>query len=222
MNKPKLNEIVASVERELATVYAFAPVAAATDHLIQRDDIHKTLGDTAKEQPEWHARGGVWLSGDESDLFIGIHIDDAVTEHLTEHCPLTRLASHNLDAFCVVVEEVSHFHMILNRVGRGVSKLELECQGEIDKLLVAARLLERQCGRPHLTALARVLFDEAHVVGADTATYEAATRYAARWWYAVTSGDDRLTAAIITSLRSQYKTPLVEKLAASVSLKQAS
>lgn len=213
--------IVATVERELAEVYAFTPKANAIDHLVDRPTLHMTLGDDAKTKPEWDARGGVWIAGGAEDLFIGIHIDGVVSAHLAAHDPLARLANHNLDAFCVVVEEVSHFHMILNRVGRGVSKLELECQGELDKLLVAARLLERQCGRPHLTALARLLFDHAQVVAEDASLYEAATRYAARWWYAAAQ-DERLSADVIAQLRHQYKTPLVEKLAASRSFKQAS
>ncbi len=219
-----LTGIVQSVERELAAVYRFSPRAEASDHLVDRDVIQASLGDAACELPEWQARGGVWLMGDAPDLFIGIHIDESIAATLTAADPLTHLCSDNLDAFCVVVEEVSHFHMIVNRVsdGRGVSKLELECQGEIDKLLVAALLLERQSGHAHVTALARTLFDAATIVSHQTGLYEAATRYAARWWYTAATSDARLDPAALTQLRAQYKAPLAEKLTAPMHLKKAS
>lgn len=216
--------IVQTVERELAAVYRFRPQAEASDHLVDRAMIKASLGDTASDLPEWHARGGVWLLGDAADLFIGIHIDDSVTETLAARDPFTQLNSDNLDALCVVVEEVSHFHMIINRAGedRGVSKLELECQGELDKLLVAALLLERQSGRAHVVALARTLFDAATIVSGQTGLYEAATRYAARWWYTAAAANDRLSPEALNQIRAQYKAPLADKLTAPISLKKAS
>jgi len=219
-----LTGIVRSVERELATVYRFSPRAEASNHLVDRHTIQASLGDAASQLPEWQARGGVWLLGDDPDLFIGIHIDDSVTSTLAAADPLTRLSSDNLDAFCVVVEEVSHFHMIINRAsdGRGVSKLELECQGELDKLLVAALLLQRQSGHAHVTALARTLFDAAAVVSQQTGLYEAATRYAARWWYTAATPDAHLAPEALNQLRAQYKAPLAEKLTAPMHLKKAS
>jgi len=181
-------QLVDRVERELAEFYAFAPAARASGHLVTKAELHRSLGDPVKEKPEWHARAGVWLSepSHDEDVFIGLHLDDALKAQLESHDPTVALDAANLDAFCVLVEEVSHFHLILNRAlaTHPVTRLELEWQGEVDKLVVASRTLERQSGDPHVLPLARALYDLSSIdAHADAELYWQATKYAARFWF---------------------------------------
>jgi hypothetical protein len=210
-------EVIDYVERELAAFYGFALLARAKDHLASRRDLEASLGRSVQTLPEFKARAGVFLQepGDSEELFIGIHYDDAVLESLDRKNPLERLDDENLDAFCVLVEELSHFHLILNRMERrqGVSKLELEWQGEVDKLLVSAVTLEDQAGDLHLSPLARRLFDQATITAEDQELYWQAHRQAARLWFAVAQKAEGLTPRLREILRQSYHAPWADKVA---------
>ncbi len=205
------------VERRLADFYGFVPLAEAKNHLVSRVELAKSLGSSVEALPEFQARGGVFLqeSAATDDLFIGIHYDDAIGAKLEVHDPLARLDNDNLDEFCTLVEELSHFHLILNRQkqNRGVSKLELEWQGEVDKLLMSATLLEAQAGKFHLSPLARKLFDDAIIVSEDYELYWQATRHAARFWFAAASRNEGLSPRLREILRQSYQAPWTEKWA---------
>jgi hypothetical protein len=208
---PILSPIMAAVERQLAAFYGFPIASAAAGHLISRDDLRACLGDDAGQHPGWGARGGVWLLNTDAadDVFIGIHIDEEVAERLAQADPLAQLDNRNLDPFCVLVEEVSHFHLILNRAqaARTVTRLELEWQAEIDKLLICAQTLERQSGDPHLLPLARVLYDHATIDAEDSELYWEATKHAARFWFEALRADEDLTLdAVRPTLREVYRT----------------
>jgi hypothetical protein len=130
--------------------------------------------------------------------------------------PRAALTDANLDAFCVLVEEISHFHLILNRAQAGleVTKLELEWQGEVDKLLVSGLFLERQSGQSYLLPLARKLYDLAAVTAVDDQLYEEATKYAARFWFQLAKDADlRLDSPRLRDrLRQAYRCGWTDKV----------
>lgn len=208
-------KVIDYVEQRLAEFYGFDLLARAQDHLVSRSELTHSLGQTVASLPEFQARAGVFLQepGSGGDLYIGIHYDSAITDRLAEHDPLRRLDDHNLDAFCILVEELSHFHLILNRMerGQGVSKLELEWQGEVDKLLISAVTLADQAGDLHLSPLARKLFDQAQILGENQELYWQATRHAARLWFAVAQTAEGLTPKLRDVLRQSYRAPWAEK-----------
>ena len=214
--------MVAVVDRQMAAFYGFSPQASAADHLIDENQLALALG--AQTPPP--GRAAVFVnSGADDELFIGVHFTTPLVEGLVEHDPTQLLGDHNLDGFCHLIEEISHFHLLLNRaaVGRSVSKLELEGQGEIDKLLFAAMFLEQQCGDSHLVPLARRLYDGAHIVAQDYELYWQATRYAARFWYALfhaSSEPRRIDGKLRQLLRLQYDRAWSAKLDALPSVGQ--
>ena len=214
-----LKAVVDRVEAELAQFYGFEPLCRAAEHLIDLDELRAAMGDRVTNLPEFSARAAVFLSADTraQELFIGIHFSDSISSTLTIADPLTRLADENLDQFCVIVEEVSHFHLILNRMAheQNVSKLELESQGEIDKLLVAALTLARQCGDSHILPLARRLYDQAEIVGGDRELYWQATKHAARFWFAELRRSNMIGPELRVTLRDQYYAPSSLKIRAS-------
>lgn len=212
-----VTRIIDYVEHRLAAFYGFALLARASDHLATKAELAASLGRGVESLPEFKARAGVFLKepGDSGELFIGVHYDDDVLARLDRNDPLARLDDRNLDAFCVLIEELSHFHLILNRMERnqGVSKLELEWQGEVDKLLVSAVTLEAQAGDLHLSPLARRLFDHARITGEDQELYWQAHRQAARLWFAVAQRAEGLTPRLREILRQSYHAPWAEKSA---------
>lgn len=213
----QLRDIIQKVELRLADFYGFHPQSEASQHLVTRDELQASLGDAVARLPEFQGRGGVFLQNGEApnDLFIGIHLDDEIRTTLEQTDPLRRLDDGNLDEFCVLVEEVSHFHLILNRatVDQGVSKLELEWQGEVDKLLVCAMMLKEQQGDLHLEPLARRLYDTATIIAKDVELYWEATRHAARFWRETGRHMEPLGAAVREHLRRTYRASWSDKLA---------
>ena len=210
-----LARIVDTVERGLAEFYGFAPLSTESAHLVTRDELRASLGGAVESLPEYRARAGVFLVEQTPDTFIGIHFDESLRATLEARDPTRELSDANLDAFCILVEEVSHFHLLLNRLapGRGVSKLELETQGEIDKLLVCALLLGHQAGDQHLVPLARRLYDTAVITGEDKELYWQATRHAARFWFEAIRREARLGPRLRESLRQIYAASWAEKQA---------
>ncbi len=80
------------------------------------------------------------------DMDIALYIDAAILLELKEDDPRNSLHRGNLENFCIALEGVSHFVLLIDRAGRGrkLSALELEIQAEVDKFLQASALLDSQ------------------------------------------------------------------------------
>lgn len=132
-------------------------------------------------------RAAVLFQYDEAEdaLDIGLAIHADIIAAVEQDNPLIHLHDGNLDPFFVVVEELSHFHLLVNRASskQPLSQLELEWQGEIDKILIGACFLFNQQRDPHWEALMHRLFDTSRtVVELNKYRYEEASRLAARFW----------------------------------------
>ncbi len=73
------------------------------------------------------------------DLYLGIYLNSETTVGLESFSHWGQSwSTAQIAAFGVAAEEISHFHYLAHHAptGRGVSHLELELQGEIDKFLL--------------------------------------------------------------------------------------
>ena len=182
-------DLLEEVESFLTSYYGIDPLTTATDILLEKEHVADSLDTHASEAP----RAAVCLQestnspGDDPELFLGIYFETELIDRVLSENPLRSLNHKNLDAFCVLVEELSHFHLIFQRAlqNREVSQLELEWQGEVDKFLFSAITLLHQQGNPHLYQLKSVLFDKADIVNHER--YEAANKLAAQFWEGVIS-----------------------------------
>jgi hypothetical protein len=77
---------------------------------------------------------------------LGLYIDGAVLARLAHRDPLHALNGENIADFWTALEGVSHFTYLMWNAGheRGVSQLELELQGEVDKYIASFWLLRAQ------------------------------------------------------------------------------
>ena len=125
--------IVSYIENILSEYYSFLPIVSATSFMINDAGL-SAFNATEKINTDDFSvdRGSVLVvnDGDEQDVFIGLHIADNIVQSLEASDPLQSLDGHNLDKFCLLVEELSHFHLILNRISdkKTVSRLELVVQ----------------------------------------------------------------------------------------------
>lgn len=100
----------------------------------------------------------------DDELEVGIFLDSEVRVHLSHlrrwnpsHWDLPKLG-----AFAIAAEEVSHFNYFLHHrsMGRAVSQLELELQGEIDKFLLTLFSGHSVLKGPELAAKFETLLDQ--------------------------------------------------------------
>ena len=180
--------LLEQIEATLRQFYDFSNDHSCVANLISSEELEMT------DTPALSQRGNVLVMNQGGEeLFVGLHYGDRVIQNAVENDPFAKLDAGNLDTFCVLVEEVSHFHLIINRAlsQRQVSQLELEWQGEMDKLLLSSTLLRQQHGDAHLLPLARKLFDQARIVSLGPSNrYWEATKHAAKFWYDFISYED--------------------------------
>ncbi len=183
MNTSLLQNIT-RIEQGIASYYGFECLASACDYLVTREQLRATIA-AAESYPEWHAAGAVWLDdrhGTE-EIFIAVCFDTRIVQAITSSDPWQCLTNINLNSFCVLIEEISHFHLLLNKTARDIAlpRLELELQGEIDKIIICADLLYRQTGSCHLPSLLQKICDEPHTLADDI--YARANDHAATFFY---------------------------------------
>ena len=153
---------------------------------------------------------------------LGLYIDGAVLRRLAERDPLRALTGDNIADFWTALEGVSHFSYLMWNAGhaRGISQLELELQGEVDKYVAAFWLLRAQHPGHRPRELHPALFERTYVnpglPPARQQLYAAATRYAARFCTrlesALLSNRPVLCRAAITALRRFYRLGGTRKL----------
>jgi hypothetical protein len=161
--------LLLDVQRRLEALYAVGPQAPVTDFLITAAE--------ATDYPGGGSRTLVTQKGD--DVSLGVVLEDSVRSRLAARDPRVQLDASNLDPFCVLAEEVSHFVYLFfcAQAARQVTQLELELQGEVDKYLSAVFLLSLQNEGAVSPRLRALLFRHYHL--ADHVTDEGRERYRA-------------------------------------------
>jgi hypothetical protein len=98
---------------------------------------------------------------DEEGLSLSLYLDQQILENYTNHNPLKCLDHHNVQAFCLILEGLSHFlYLIWNAShNRTVTLLEMELQAEVDKFIMIMDCMEQQSNTPLPGQLSRLLFD---------------------------------------------------------------
>lgn len=163
----RFDELLVDVQRRLESLYALEPEAPVSDFVLAPAE--------AATLPGGGSRTLVSHEGDE--LAVGVVFEEKVPRQLRRHDPRVLLDRGNLDPFCTLTEEVSHFLYVLfcARSARTVTELELELQGEVDKFLTAAFFLSLQNEGALSTHLRRLLFHDYRLVPGLSA--EQAERY---------------------------------------------
>ena len=177
----KIRDLVKRIEDQIASTYAFPIHISASDCLIDEPL------DKFSSKNSFRSAVYVHQSPACDEISLGIFIPEDLTQLLCAANPFEKLYHSNLDAFWVFVEEVSHFHLLANRASsdRKVTLLELEWQGEIDKMICAGSLLLKQTGKTYFRQLAYLLFEKTIITAENEALYREASRIAAQHWYKV-------------------------------------
>jgi len=152
-----LADLLLEVQRRIESLYALEPADPVTDFLIAQEDAAAYPG----------AGSRTLLTQDGDDVSLGVVLEETVERELERADPRVRLDGANLDPFCTLAEEVSHFVYLLfcARKSRSVTQLELELQGEVDKYLCSVFLLSLQNEGAVSTRLRELLFRSYRLAG---------------------------------------------------------
>jgi hypothetical protein len=175
--------LLQSIEQRLLSFYGTSIGLYASDFVIDDDKLNQISEAHILPAPQ---RAQLLFTHCDQQMDIAIYVSDYLKEELISTSPLTQLTHHNLDAFCVLIEEISHFHLLTQKATEQipVSQLELEWQAEMDKFLICSGLLFEQTADPHYLPLARKLFDHARFPASpDQQRYIAANDLAAFFCY---------------------------------------
>src|SRR5690349_364312 len=106
MSRASFPEMIQRIEDELATSYGFPIAVSASECLTQSAEAVAVARDN---------RAALILRSDpqQDELELGLYFRPELIDTMEQQNPLQRLDSQNLDAFCVAVEEVSHFHLVI-------------------------------------------------------------------------------------------------------------
>lgn len=112
--------------------------------------------DPVRSEPTAPHHGRLLVLCERSDIFVGIEFSTSMIHATTE---LPREHPRHVAALLVAIEEVSHFHLLTQRAfhGLAVTKLELEWQAEVDKLVVLPQLLSGSGSKVVMKALRHAL-----------------------------------------------------------------
>lgn len=149
---------------------------------------------------------------------LALYFPEHICNQLDSRDPIAELSRTNLNSLWVVVEELSHFLLLVQRSQKQqqTTALELEWQGEIDKVLMAAMLLSQQNGKSQTLDIAALLHHHCRLTSSDP-VYQHAQYYAQKFWYRHPLDNHQSPAAdrqLVTQLRSLYGVNWQEKRAA--------
>ena len=158
-----MKKIVQKIEQSLCDFYNLKPDESAKDFLLDEKITDKAfLEFITRKGIDPQRAATLFQLDDDGFLDINIFFSKKLKNSLEENCPLEELSLKNIDAFCALAEEISHFHFIIDHCHRDepFSLLELEWQGEIDRFLSCVFLLQEQSGSSHYRQLFSLFFEE--------------------------------------------------------------
>ena len=174
--------MLARIQALLERIYDLPTAVAVEDFLIS-DPEHARRLQPRGRQPQ---REALLLRESADGLDLSLFIHRRILDRL-QHCdPFGELGRHNLDAFWVAVEGVSHLLYLVwcANAGRSVTLLEMELQAEVDKFVLSTLLIALQNGGRAPRRLHGLLFDSpvlsSELSEEDRERYRDANRYAAR------------------------------------------
>ena len=153
--------MLAPLQRQLERIYEVEIPHSVDDFLLTDPEVLKSLqGHLESDESVVEERLLIVQDGDSMD--VALYVDNDVVNRLARDDPGSCLHDGNLADYCTAMEGVSHFLYLIWNAGyeRGVSRMELEMQAEIDKYVSTAFLFGQQGSGRVPSSLHRWLFED--------------------------------------------------------------
>ena len=166
--------VIKVIQSELSSLYSFEVEYRVEDFIVNKPIKNRYNACTL-------------FKVNDNQLDISVYIPTEVERIASETTRKSISSIYQLNALSIYIEEISHFHMIINCVKdhRPFRLIELEWQAEIDKIIVLGSWLDQITGQPHWESLEDLIFRKSKILvpkGEDHLRYENASKEAHRFW----------------------------------------
>ncbi len=174
--------LLSLLQQLLQRLYGVEVEESIDDYVISDARLAHILRGGPSEAPE-----ELLVHEEDDTLELSLYLAPELLARVDRGRPLERLEGRDVNAFCTVLEGVSHFLYLLSRARaeRRVTRLELELQAEIDKYAVLGYLLRAQRQGTLPAWLPRWLFEavryRADLAADERTRYVTANAYARRY-----------------------------------------
>ncbi len=130
--------LLTTVQEQFEKIYQLPQYLSIEDFLINQETLEKLKGEQSNHLTTLNLKGLMLLLPEEDELSLAIYLNDQVMNNLRKYSPSQGLNERNINDFCIMAEEVSHFLYITWKAQHSIqiTNLELEIQAEVDKFII--------------------------------------------------------------------------------------
>jgi len=130
--------LLTTVQEQFEKIYQLPQYLSIEDFLINQETLEKLKGMQSKHLTTPNLKGLMLLLPEEDELSLAIYLNDQVMKNLYKYSPSQGLNEKNINDFCIMAEEVSHFLYVTWKAQHSIqiTNLELELQAEVDKFII--------------------------------------------------------------------------------------
>tara|TARA_B100001094_G_scaffold329552_1_gene392556 strand:+ start:97 stop:720 length:624 start_codon:yes stop_codon:yes gene_type:complete len=163
--------IIEYIQRTLSIIYSFDLDYHVKDFILS-------------EAPHDTARACTLFKFNDGCIDIGIYIPKEIILSAAELKFQSLPTKCELQSLSILIEEVSHFYMIINSIkeNRRFRLIELEWQAEIDKIIILGSWLRKLTGCDYWNSLEKFLFTSYEISSPEPMRYKSATEEAEKFW----------------------------------------
>lgn len=178
-------DIAMTFDRLIKSYYELNHQLPIYDYILDEDSLKNLAATSQLTFPSAaysQNRGGTWLLEEDQEYFLGVTFGQQIIHRLCSNDPRTVIHGNNLDALTVLIEEISHFNLLQQRINhkQKVKTLELEWQAEIDKFFILLIYLYDQGVSINHNKIYALIFNQVVFVS-ESEVYQTANRLAAQF-----------------------------------------
>jgi hypothetical protein len=155
--------LLKKIQQQFEAIYRLPPLLSIEDFLISQETLEQLAAQ--KQNLPLTRRGMMLLLPERDEMRVAIYLHNQVMDNLYTYNPFIGLNENNIQAFCIAVEEVSHFLYTTWKVQQSlpITTLELELQAEVDTFILCTLYHLSHGSAIFCSSLMEFLFDSFHV-----------------------------------------------------------
>jgi len=149
------------IQQQFEKIYYLPQDLSIENFLINQEMLERLKERQHTLSSSLNRKGLMLLFPEGDELRLAVYLHDQVIDNLNTHNPFLGLNDKNIHAFCIMVEEVSHFLYTTWKARHGIqiTKLELELQAEVDKFIICTLYCLNHEARINSLSLKEFLFE---------------------------------------------------------------
>lgn len=153
--------LLKKIQQQFETIYQLPRDLSIEDFLINQETLERLKVQPGSLPNALNHKGLMLLFPEGDELRLAIYLHKHIMNNLHKHNPILGLNEKNINAFCTMAEEVSHFLYTTwkARYSIQMTMLELELQAEVDKFIICTFYCLNHESRVNSLPLKELLFE---------------------------------------------------------------